>query len=104
VTVHNTGNVRGSEVIQLYVTYPDQGITHPSLQLRGFVKAKDLQPGESRTVQIALDKHAISYWDTPTAKWRAEQGKYEAKVGHNSKDLPLVASFELGRSFAWSGL
>ena len=48
VQVTNTGSVSGSEVVQLYISFPTTSdLTHPKLQLKGFVKVYDLAPGAS---------------------------------------------------------
>jgi beta-glucosidase len=104
VKVENTGKERGSTVAQLYVGLPDIGITHPKLQLRGFAKTHDLAAGEAMTVEIHLGKYAVSYWDTPRAKWRADAGEYTVRVGDSSAHLPLEAKFKLEKAFTWSGL
>ena len=40
------------------------------MQLRGFEKAHDLDPGVSTTVAVVLDKYAVSYWDEFGGKWK----------------------------------
>lgn len=102
--VTNIGPVRGSQVVQLYIGYPDTGITHPSLQLRGFAKVHDMDPGAETTATIELDKYAVSYWDTPKARWNADAGNYEVQVGDSSDNLQLTTVFELKAGFFWSGL
>ena len=104
VTVTNTGDLQGSEVVQLYITLPDIGLTTPRLQLKGFAKARDLEPGKSEVVEIELDKYAISYWDTSQDIWRAKAGTYTISIGKSSDDIVLEGSFELERDFQWVGL
>lgn len=104
VTVQNTGSRKGSEVIQVYIGYPDIGVTTPKRQFRAFAKAKDLSPGESRQIKISLDKYAVSFWDTPNHSWRASAGRYVLYAGTSSDNLPLQTHFELNDSFEWSGL
>lgn len=104
VTVRNTGTVRGSEVVQLYLTLPANGLTTPKLQLRGFGKAKDLAPGESAVVKISLDRYAVSYWDAVHNVWSAKAGTYEISVGRSSADIVLRGDFTLNESFTWSGI
>ncbi|EGN92018.1 glycoside hydrolase family 3 protein [Serpula lacrymans var. lacrymans S7.3] len=103
-TIANVGSVTGSGVVQLYITLPDIGLTTPSLQLKGFAKARDLAAGTSQTVKISLDKYAISYWNTPKKAWYANAGEYHVLVGTSSDDLPLKGSFKLKQTFSWSGL
>ncbi|KAI0648215.1 glycoside hydrolase family 3 protein [Trametes meyenii] len=104
VTVKNTGPVAGSEVVQVYISLPDIGLTTPSSQLRGFAKARDLAPGENRTVTIALDKYALSFWDTRGQRWKAAAGSYGVHVGKSSQDIVLRGEFVLGEEFSWVGL
>ena len=61
VSVRNTGKVAGDEVVQLYVTAPeDAGVEHPSLA--GFTRVQ-LAPGESKRVSIDVDPRWISRVD-----------------------------------------
>lgn len=104
LTVTNTGSRTGSEVVQVYVALPDIGLTTPRLQLRAFAKARDLTPEESRRVVIALDKYAVSYWDTTGQQWRAPNGVYGVHVGKSSEDILLESEFTVEQEFTWVGL
>ncbi|THH27625.1 hypothetical protein EUX98_g6566 [Antrodiella citrinella] len=103
-TIKNIGQVAGSEVVQVYVTIPDKGLTNPKKQLRGFTKIKALSPGDSRTVSVTLDKYAVSYWDERREAWYANAGKYAVLVGRSSADILLEGSFEVHEGFEWVGL
>lgn len=106
VTVKNTGSVEGSEVVQLYTTLPsrmDPALTQVPLMLRAFTKVK-LAAGESRTVELALDKYAASYWDERISSWVVERGEYVVRVGPASNVLPLKATFVVESGFEWNGL
>ncbi|KAK7060136.1 hypothetical protein VNI00_000900 [Paramarasmius palmivorus] len=104
VTVKNTGSVLGSEVVQLYVSYLDKGITHPHMQLRGFAKARDLSPGSSTTVTILLNKYAISYWDSDDNLWRVTAGEYVVRIGTSCNNIVLEEKVKISDSFTWTGL
>ncbi|KAG7092213.1 hypothetical protein E1B28_008580 [Marasmius oreades] len=114
VVLKNEGVVPGSEVVQVYVSYPDKGITHPKMQLRGFAKAKDLKPGEFRTVDVSLDKYAVAYWDSHTFSessigkgvWRVAEGEYGVHVGFGCDKIKLEGRVEVekGEGFAWRGI
>ncbi|KAF5386631.1 hypothetical protein D9615_001768 [Tricholomella constricta] len=104
VTVKNEGSVAGSEVVQLYVSYPDIGLTTPKLQLRGFGKAKDVAPGAAQRVIIKLNKYAVSFWDTERNAWHAVAGQYVFHIGQSSVDLPLQTTYDLKTDFFWVGL
>ncbi|KAI0373363.1 glycoside hydrolase family 3 protein [Pilatotrama ljubarskyi] len=102
--VTNTGSLTGSEVVQVYVSLPDIGLTTPRLQLRGFAKARDLQPGKSTEVTITLDKYAVSFWDTRGQQWKAIPGAYGVHVGRSSQDIVLQGEYTLEAGFTWIGL
>ena len=90
VTVRNTGQRAGSEVVQIYVGPDENGqlIDRPAKELRGFAKVA-LQPGESKTVTIPLDDHAYSFFDVDIHAFRQLPGTYNIFAGTSSADLPL---------------
>lgn len=105
--VTNTGSVVGSEIVQLYVTYPAASeLTHPPLLLRSFKKVHDLQPGECRSVSLELDKYAVSYWEDRIRAWTVDSGEYGVLAGPSSDNLPLKGVISLGKTdaFEWNGL
>ncbi|KAF8963765.1 beta-glucosidase [Flammula alnicola] len=105
VKVTNIGSVAGSEVVQLYISLPSTSeLTHPALQLKGFAKVRDIAPAVSETVQITLDKYAVSYWSELYNTWIVEKGVYGVKVGTSSDRLPLEATFGLSSGFEWNGI
>ncbi|PVH69280.1 glycoside hydrolase family 3 protein [Cadophora sp. DSE1049] len=83
-SVKNTGNVKGQEVLQLYVGIPNG----PVRQLRGFAK-ESLRPGESRSVQFPLTRRDLSVWDVAAQSWKLQTGTYQIYVGSSSRRLPL---------------
>lgn len=104
VLIKNTGLVTGSEVVQLYISYPDVGLVTPTLQLKAFGKAKELAPGSAKKLTMKLDKYAVSFWDSEESVWRAARGKYGVHAGPNSENLQLHGNFELRNPFSWKGL
>ena len=93
-TIKNTGNYGGMETAQLYVQDIESSIPRPIKELKGFVKV-DLKPGESKTVQIKLDKKDFSFWDTNAHNWLAEKGKFIIHIGASSSDVKLKKEVEL---------
>ncbi|OSD02184.1 glycoside hydrolase family 3 protein [Trametes coccinea BRFM310] len=107
VKVTNTGSVAGTDVVQLYVSYPTTSeLTHPPLMLKAFAKVFDLAPGKSEVVHLALDKYAVSYWEDRISRWVVDDGEYVVRVGSSSapKALSLSATFKIGKRFEWNGL
>ncbi|KAK7752827.1 hypothetical protein SLS62_005169 [Diatrype stigma] len=91
--IRNTGDVYGAEVAQLYLGIPVEGT--PARQLRGFEKVP-LQPGEGKTVTIALTRRDLSFWDVEAQQWRIPEGVFNVYVGASSRDLRLNGTFRIG--------
>lgn len=95
VTVTNTGSRLGSEVVQIYVGPAEQSeVERPAKELRGFAKV-NLQPGESKTIEIPLDNYAYSYFDTNIHAFRQLAGVYNIYAGTSSADLPLQSQVSI---------
>lgn len=89
VTVTNTGDRPGKEVVQLYIAPPhSHTVQRPVKELKGFEKIA-LMPGESRTVEFVLDRRSFSYYEPRISGWYAESGEYRILAGTSSRDLPL---------------
>lgn len=103
-TVANTGNIAGSEIAQLYISWPSHStLTHPPLTLKAFSKIY-LEAGESGPVELRLDKYAVSSWREISDRWVVESGSYTISVGPSSQELPLTATMMIGSDFEWTGL
>lgn len=101
-TVTNTGDVRGSEIAQVYLgaaQVPDH-IQMAVKQLCGFIRIEDLGPGESRRVSVTIPERSLCYWDPHAplrvqpdgtkGKWVRTKGIRRIMVGGSSDDLPLT--------------
>ncbi|MGL4346031.1 MAG: glycoside hydrolase family 3 C-terminal domain-containing protein, partial [Cellulosilyticaceae bacterium] len=86
--VTNTGNVKGKEVIQLYIGLETSQVMRAPKELKGFTKV-ELEAGESQTVEFRLDERSFAFYDATQQKWCIEQGEYTLFVGNSSRDLPL---------------
>lgn len=97
-TVTNTGARAGSEVVQLYVSFPKTSERHglkvskiefPVRSLRNFTKIH-LQPGEKREVEMTLTRKDLSYWSIWKQNWvMPAKGKFKIWVGRSSRLLDL---------------
>ncbi|MFD4323610.1 glycoside hydrolase family 3 C-terminal domain-containing protein [Nocardioides sp. NPDC058538] len=92
VTVRNTGNRGGAEVVQVYVTDEEASVGRPERELKGFVKVW-LAPGEQQVVRIELDERAFAFW-SPSG-WRVEPGAFTIHAGQHSRRLPLTETVTL---------
>ena len=94
VTVTNTGERAGSEVVQVYVGNAPASVPRPPRELRAFAKVR-LEPGESRTVTLPLDSRAFAFWSEVHDRWVVESGLFTIEAGPNVRDLPLVQELRL---------
>ena len=91
VQVTNTGTVGGAEVVQLYIAPPKGGIFRPVRELKGFERV-ELEPGESKTVEFALDDRSFAVWNDG---WKIPGGTYTVQIGASSRDIRLEQSLEI---------
>ena len=92
VTVKNTGDVAGAEVVQLYISDPECSVVRPAKELKAFRKVF-LQPGESAKVVFDITEEALSYFDADAHKWVVEPGEFIAHVGSSSDDIRSSVKF-----------
>ena len=94
VDVTNAGKVTGKEVVQVYVHDHKSGLVRPSKELKGFAKV-ELQPGETKTVTLALDFRAFAYYHPAYQQWITEDGDFDILVGASSADIRCVLTVML---------
>jgi len=86
--VTNVGPYAGEEVAQLYVRHTDSKVERPGKELRGFQRVS-LQANQTKTVQIQLPAHRLTYWNEAAKKWEFERDHLEFLVGASSSDIRL---------------
>ncbi|KAI0352431.1 glycoside hydrolase [Trametes cingulata] len=79
VTVHNTGDRDGKEVVQVYMTDLVSSVVTPNQQLVGFQKI-DLPAGSSKRVAIPVKSSELAVW-TLDNRWVVEPGQFAVKIG-----------------------
>jgi beta-glucosidase len=89
----NTGTRAGSEIAQLYLGFPASAGEPPHV-LRGFERVT-LQPGETRTVELALSPRAFSCWSATEHARYVPSGTYRVTVGGSARDAALHAELEI---------
>ena len=87
VTIKNTGDHDGKEVVQLYTSQLIAALTPDVKRLRGFEKV-DLHPGESKTVTFKLALKDLAYVN-PENKRILEEGDFKIQVGNQSTMIKL---------------
>lgn len=85
VTVTNTGDRDGDEIVQLYVRDPVASISRPVKELRGFERVH-IAKGESKTVTFTIGKEQLQYYDA-NGKVVVEPGEFDIMIGSNSRDV-----------------
>lgn len=90
--VTNTGAVAGREVVQIYSSAPEGALEKPAIELRGYHKTKELQPGETEHVCVevraadlaSFDAHGVTGYP---AAWVLEAGDYTIYAGQSVRAL-----------------
>jgi beta-glucosidase len=93
VTISNTGNYDGAEVVQLYLQDKFGSVVRPILELRDFQKIQ-LGKGESKTLHFSIDKEKLSFYDKDL-HWVAEPGEFKIMIGSSSADIRVTSDFEM---------
>ena len=96
VKVTNTGKRAGKEIVQLYVRDLAKApkVEREVRALKNFAKV-ELQPGESKTVTLAVKPSDLTYFDVASKGFRADAGRYAAEIGASSRDIKGKVEFAL---------
>ncbi|MBQ9356940.1 MAG: glycoside hydrolase family 3 protein [Prevotella sp.] len=97
VTVTNTGGVAGKEVAQVYVTAPSGALEMPAKELKTFAKTRLLQPGESQTLTMTIERRLLTSFDEQNSRWLGQQGQYTMHIGASVADIRCTAAVTLGQ-------
>ncbi|MGB5403833.1 MAG: glycoside hydrolase family 3 C-terminal domain-containing protein [Robiginitalea sp.] len=95
ITVKNTGEIPGKEVIQIYSSKPDTSIERPRRELRAFGKTPLLQPGDSTRIHLSVPVSELSYWSEKKSGWELEPGTYVLEAGTSSRDIKVSLPVEV---------
>ena len=88
VTVKNTGAREGKEVVELYVSAPDnKAANKPAKELKAFPKTKALKAGESETITMTVKAADLASFDEAASAWVVAEGEYQFLVGASAQDI-----------------
>ena len=94
VDIHNSGERKGDEVVQLYVSYSGSKVERPLMELRGFKRVTVL-PGETITADIPLEAESLAYWNNQEKAFKVEPGKVKIMAGSSSADIRVEKTIEI---------
>jgi len=101
VSITNTGDRAGDEVVQLYVSDDVSSLTRPDRELRGFQRIT-LQPGETHKVTFSIGPEQLAFWKD--GEWIAEPGTFGVLVGASSTSVQRTALRECECYLGWPNL
>lgn len=90
----NSGEFKGRETVQLYVSKTDGSVVRPRRELKGF-RQVNLAPGERRRVEIAITVDDLAFYDVKSKKWTVEGGRYMLELGSSSEDIKAVTFVDI---------
>lgn len=93
VTIKNSGDRPGDEVVQLYVHDLLASVTRPVNELKGFRRIS-LQPGEERQVVFTLPAAMLAFYNLQM-DYTVEPGKVDIMIGSSAEDIRLTGQFEI---------
>ncbi|MCQ2291285.1 MAG: glycoside hydrolase family 3 C-terminal domain-containing protein, partial [Muribaculaceae bacterium] len=92
VTVRNTGNVTGQEVVQFYVGDDKASVVRPVKELKHFEKVM-LAPGEEKTISYTIADDDLKFFDELRHEWVAEKGTFTIFVAASATDIKGKVKF-----------
>ena len=105
ITVQNTGDVSGKDVVEIYMQSPytdydkEYGIEKASVELVGFEKTSLLDPNQSETLTISIDRDVVSAYDSENAEtYIADEGTYYFAAGSDAHQALNGIQLEKGVS------
>lgn len=92
VTVQNTGDRAGKQVVQVYAERPGSAIERPARWLVGYAVVR-ADAGATVTARIPLPGRRFAHWDGEG--WAVEPGAFTLHAGASVTDLPLQLAWQV---------
>jgi beta-glucosidase len=90
--VTNSGNRKGDEVVQLYLSPTNKAQPLKPIKLVGFGRVS-LKPGETKNVRFIMSPQQLGYY--ADKKWHIAPGDYQIKVGASSAEIRAIDTISL---------
>ncbi|MFL2621214.1 MAG: glycoside hydrolase family 3 N-terminal domain-containing protein [Flavobacteriaceae bacterium] len=87
VSVTNTGNYDGDEVVQMYIRDKVSSVTRPVKELKGYQRIS-LKKGETKKVDFKINKETLAFYDI-NMEYCVEPGEFKIMTGSSSDDNDL---------------
>ena len=94
IPVTNSGNVKGKEVVQLYIGDNKSSVMRPVKELKHFQKV-ELMPGQTETITFTVTPDDLMFFDADNHQWKAEAGTFTVYIGSSSSDIRNKGVFNL---------
>lgn len=94
LSVKNSGNVNGAEVVQCYIRDVKSSLPRPQKELKGFAKVQ-LKAGDAETISLSFGGRDFSFYDDKLRQWRIEPGEFELLIGSSSRDIRISKKFSI---------
>lgn len=104
VTVTNTGDVAGKDVVEVYYNppYTNGGIEKSSVNLVEFAKTDVLEPGQSQTLTISFDQEQMASFDSKDAGcYVLEEGDYQISIRSDSHNVIDEQSYTVDETITY---
>ena len=96
VTIKNSGEHEGKEVVELYISAPDnKAANKPVKELKAYAKTRNLKPGEKETVKLLVKTADLASFDEVASAWVVSGGEYQFLVGASSQDIKATLKVDV---------
>lgn len=89
VSVTNSGNKDGDEVVQLYIKQLDSKVERPEKELKSFQRVF-FKAGETKNVILTLKAKDLQYWNVAKQQFELEKNTIEIQAGSASDAILLT--------------
>lgn len=93
IDVRNTGNVKGDEIVQLYINDEAASVTRPVKELKGFARVS-LEAGETKTVIFTISPKQLGFYDM-SMSFVVEPGNMNIIIGSSAEDIKAIGKFKI---------
>lgn len=94
VTVRNTGDRDGAEVVQVYVGEDNPTVMRPVKEFKAFKKVA-VPSGKSEKIEISLNREDLGFWNDKIHDWQVNPGNYTIYIGNASDNISHAVPFIL---------